>query len=199
MTARRKLLNVGGNNKTIRIPDWYRDYEHLILDIDARAKPDILCDARNMLTLAPAQFDAILCSHNLEHYFAHEVPLVLAGFRHVLKSDGFVEIRVPDLDEVMRTYVERKLDIEDVLYQSVSGPISVRDVLFGYGKEIEKTGLDFYAHKTGFTWKALQLALGKANFPLVARKPGRGFELAALGFLSQPSDELKNLLGVHDA
>src|SRR5690242_19686229 len=123
MSGQRKLLNVGGNNKQIQIPPYYSTFEHLILDIDPVGKPDIVCDARTMKTLPAAQFDAIYCSHNLEHYFAHDVANVLAGFMHVLKPDGFAEIRVPDLDLVMKTYVEKKMDIEDVLYESGAGPI----------------------------------------------------------------------------
>ena len=38
---------------------------------------------------------------------------------------------------------------------TTGGPILVRDVLYGYHKEIEETGQDFFAHKTGFTPKAL--------------------------------------------
>ena len=51
--------------------------------------------------------------------------------------------------------VEKNLDIDDFLYQSPEGPITVRDVIYGYGAEIERSGNDFYAHKTGFTKKSL--------------------------------------------
>lgn len=196
MSAQPKLLNVGGNNKQIAIPSWYRGYDHLILDIDASAKPDIVCDARTLDTLAPGQFDAIYCSHNLEHYFAHDVPRVLKGFRHVLKPGGFAEVRVPDLNAVMRHYVEKNMDLLDTLYDSPAGPITVRDVLYGFGKEIERKGVDFYAHKTGFTWKSLTAVLNAAGFQFVAQKPGRLYELAVLAFSAPPSLDLQKLLNV---
>jgi predicted SAM-dependent methyltransferase len=44
----------------------------------------------------------VYCSHNLEHYYHHEVPRVLAGSLHVLKPHGFAEIRVPDVEAVCR-------------------------------------------------------------------------------------------------
>ena len=109
---------------------FFDGYEHLLLDIDPAGKPDLLCDARELTSTPAAQYDAVYCSHNLEHYFRHDVPRVLAGFIHVLKPQGFAFIRVPDIQEVMRIAVERRLEPDDVLYQSASGPIQVLDVLY---------------------------------------------------------------------
>ena len=63
----KKVLNVGGNNKAIALPPQYADFDHLLLDIDPKGAPDIVCDARQLTTLAASQFDAVYCSHNLEH------------------------------------------------------------------------------------------------------------------------------------
>jgi SAM-dependent methyltransferase len=191
---KRSVLNVGGNNKAIPIPDYYAGFEHLLLDIDPRGKPDVLCDARELATLEAGRFDAIYCSHNLEHYFPHDVPRVLAGFKHVLSSDGFAEIRVPDLDDVIKTYVAKKMDIDDVLYESGMGPILVRDVFYGYHKEIQSSGQDFFAHKTGFTHKSLTKALIGAGFQYVMRRPGRGYELLCYGFKQKPTAFQQELL-----
>ena len=117
----KKVLNVGGNNKLIPLPPHFAGFEHLLLDIDPKGSPDIVCDARNLTSLEGGQFDAIYCSHNLEHYYRHDVPKVLAGFLHVLKDGGFADIRVPDINEVMRVTIEQGLDIDDVLYQSLLG------------------------------------------------------------------------------
>lgn len=59
--------------------------------------PDVVCDARQLSQLPRATYDAVYCSHNLEHYYRHDVPKVLAGFSHVLKVGGFVHIIVPDM------------------------------------------------------------------------------------------------------
>src|SRR6266567_113293 len=67
-----RVLNVGGNNKKIQIPACFAGWEHVLLDIDPKGSPDIVCDARRMLTLPPSQFDAVYCSHNLEHYYKHD-------------------------------------------------------------------------------------------------------------------------------
>ena len=159
-----RVLNVGGNDKRIPIPGYYSDWDHVLLDIDRRVKPDVLCDARNLGSLPGAVYDAVYCSHNLEHYYRHDCPKVLTGFMHVLKADGFAEIHVPDLQAVMRRLVQSEMDIEDVLYVSPSGPITARDVFYGYGKAIEASGQDYFAHKTGFTAKSLLHTLKEAGF-----------------------------------
>ena len=153
-------------------------------------EPDIVCDARDLETLPAAQFDAVYCSHNLEHYYVHDGARVLKGFLHVLKPDGFTEIRVPDIQAVMQHVVQKGMDIGDVLYESPAGPITVRDVLYGYGKEIEQSGQDFYAHKTGFTPKLLHQTLERAGFAAIfVLATPEAFEVRAIGFKSQPAAE----------
>src|SRR5450631_3111153 len=88
-TIIKKVLNVGGNDKAISIPPCFDGWKHDLLDIDPTVKPDILCDARELWKMPPRQYDAIYCSHNLEHYFAHDVLNVLKGFRLMLKKEGF--------------------------------------------------------------------------------------------------------------
>lgn len=183
----RKVLNVGGNTKDIPIPEQYDGWEHLLLDIDPKGNPDVVSDARELTDLPQADYDSVYCSHNLEHYYRHDVVKVLAGFLHVLKDEGFAYIRVPDMGELMQIVIQRGLDIDDILYQSPSGPISVVDVIYGYGKEIESSGNDFYAHKTGFTQKSLMAALRNAGFPIVFIRAVE-LEIIAIAFKSQPSD-----------
>jgi hypothetical protein len=191
----RRLLNVGGNNKAIALPDYYRGFEHVLADIDPAVNPDMLIDARALGTSPASQFDAVYCSHNLEHYFAHDVPKVLNGFHHVLKEDGFAEIRVPDLALLMRRVAKDGLDLDDVLYTTAAGhPITARDVIYGWGREIERSGQDFYAHKTGFTPRILKKALNIANFPVVIFRPGRQLEILALAFKRMPSAFHRELL-----
>ena len=195
LSGRPRVLNVGGNNKNIQLPTYFSGWEHLLLDIDPKGNPDIVCDARRLTTLPHAEFDAVYCSHNLEHYYKHDAKTVLQGFLHVLKANGFAEIRVPDMDSVMKSVVERDLDIEDVLYVSPSGPITVRDVIYGWSVEIERSGVDFYAHKTGFTASSLKSVLAGAGFskvyPFIAKE---AFEVRALAFKAEPTDAQRTLL-----
>jgi SAM-dependent methyltransferase len=193
----RKVLNVGGNSKEIPLPPEYEGFDHWLLDIDPRGAPDIVCDARNLASLESGFFDAVYCSHNLEHYYRHDVPRVLAGFQHVLKEGGFAHIRVPDINEVMRLTIERGLDIEDVLYTSPSGPIMVLDVLYGYAVQIERSGQDFYAHKTGFTQKSLLSALERAGFSKIYSTQGN-LEISAVAFKGRLDPALRKLFSLPD-
>jgi hypothetical protein len=47
----KNVLNVGGNSKAIPLPPHYAEFEHLLLDIDPKGSPDIVCDARMLTTL----------------------------------------------------------------------------------------------------------------------------------------------------
>lgn len=192
-----RVLNVGGGSKKIVLPPHYDGWEHHLLDIDPAGQPDFTCDAREMASLPAASYDAIWCSHNLEHYWRHDLPRVLAGFTHVLKEHGYAEIRVPDMRAVFEEMLKKGMDIDDVLYESSVGPITINDVIYGYGAQIEKSGLDFYAHKNGFTPNTLGEALKKAGFNGIFIGAGAGtFELVALAFLNGPTDEQASRFGI---
>jgi hypothetical protein len=188
----KKLLNVGGNSKLIPLPPQYAGWQHVLLDIDPKGEPDVVCDARTLTDLPGAGYDAVYCSHNLEHYYRHDVPKVLEGFLHVLKDGGFAHIRVPDMAQVMRAAVQGNLDVTDILYQSASGPISVHDVIYGFGEEIERSGDDFYAHKCGFTQESLAMTLSNSGFQHVFTKLDT-FEVAAFAFVTEPDDAVLKL------
>lgn len=191
----KKVLNVGGNNKLTPLPPQYAEFEHLLLDIDPKGKPDILCDARNLRTFRSAQFDAVYCAHNLEHYYRHDALKVLQGFFHVLTDDGFVEIRIPDIYETMRVAISKGLDLDDILYQSLSaGPIRVVDTIYGFAKEIARSGNDFYAHKTAFTINSLSAALKAFGFKkLYGMTYKEMFEIRVFAFKQTPDDAMRAL------
>lgn len=186
-TAQRKVLNVGGNSKDIPIPHYYQDFEHLLLDIDPKGKPDVLCDARELDQRPGDEFDAIYCSHNLEHYYWHDVARVLKGFLHSLKPGGMVDIRVPDLQAVMEAMQSKQIGLNDTLYNSKVGPISPLDVIYGWRKKIETSGEEFFAHKTGFTQKTLREVVKKAGLGFVFDiKTTAMYEAHVLAFKGRP-------------
>jgi hypothetical protein len=193
--SQKAVLNVGGGSKDIPIPPYYSSWRHDLLDIDPRGNPEIVADARELLSQPPAIYDAVYCAHNLEHYHRHDALKVLRGFHHILKPDGFAEIRVPDLMGVIRTVALRGLDIDDVLYQSQRGPILVRDVIYGYHVEIEQSNNDYYAHKTGFSPASLARAASACGFKVWASGVIE-FELFSYLFKEQPGDDLQLMLGL---
>jgi len=183
----KKVLNVGGNSKQIAIPEQYAGWQHDLLDIDPSNGPDIVADARLMNTLPTANYDAVYCSHNLEHYYLHDAKKVLAGFKHVLKPEGHAYIQVPDLQQLMQQVVAEKLDIFDVLYHSPMGPIRVCDVLYGHQGKIEHSGEEYFAHKMGFMQASLRMLLLAAGFAVVAMSVSR-LNITAIAFLQQPTE-----------
>lgn len=191
----KRVLNVGGNARNIALPPVFEGWEQVWLDIDPAVQPDVVCDAREMSGLPAHSYDAVYCSHNLEHYHQHEVPRVLGGFRHVLRPEGFAYIRVPDIAEVMQIVVERDLDVDDVLYTSPAGPVTVHDVIYGYGAEIRQSGNDFFSHKTGFTSKSLTRVLQDAGFKHVYWGSA-GIELGSFAFVVEPDAATKTLLNL---
>ena len=195
--AARRVLNVGGGSKGVALPPHFQNWEQLWLDIDPRVGADLVCDARALRDSADANaFDAVYCSHNLEHYYQHDARRVLSGFSHVLKDDGFVEIIVPDIAYLIRYMVDHNLDIDDPLYTVPAGVIRCVDVIYGWAAQIESTGENFFAHKTGFSQKSLAALLGDF-FPIsVVIVNNKQLSLRALAFKAEPPVELLTMLGV---
>ena len=181
-----RVLNVGGG--LVPVPEaQYKGWDVDLLDIDPAVSPDILLDARELATLPAGTYDAVYCSHNLEHYHEHEVGRVLYGFAHVLKAGGFADIRVPDVGAVIEAMTARGLDLDAVLYQAPVGPIRLCDVLWGYARQIRESGKDYYSHKTGFTKGVLGRTLARNGFAYVLMG-GHEYELRAVAFKRKPSD-----------
>lgn len=194
-----RVLNVGCGNKSIPIPPHFNGWEHQTLDIDAKSGADVVCDARQIADrMAQGGYAAVYCSHNLEHYYRHDIPKVLAGFGHALEDDGFVEIHVPNMQALFEKLMNEGKDVEEVMYTSPAGPITALDMIYGYSVYIEASGNDFMCHKTGFTPKSLANTLARNGFPFVFVGTN-GLDLIAYGFKNKPSDQQKQDLKLKDA
>jgi hypothetical protein len=188
-----KLLNVGGNSKSIPILTYYNGWEHHLLDIDPKGNPDICCDAVLLKDKKKykGQYDSVYCSHNLEHFYYHKGTDVLAGFHMVLKQSGFVYIAVPHIMNVLRRVVAYNMDLEDKLYEVSAGIIRPLDVIYGWQRQIRESGSDFFAHKCGYTSKMLHQALINAQFPYVYILEA-DLELIGIAFKDRSDDSLVN-------
>lgn len=156
------VLNVGGGGRYL--PSHFEGWDQHLLDIDEQVKPDICCDGVHLrgMTEHFGKYDAVYCSHNLEHYYKHDVSKVLQGFWNVLKRGGFVEIHVPNIKNLMQSMAS--LDLHDVWYRLSDGsPVTFHDVLYGWNKAMENGNL-FYAHKCGFTPISMYSALEQSGF-----------------------------------
>lgn len=180
--AVQKVLHVGPGhrNSGAQLPAALQDngWQEIRLDIDPGNEPDLLGSMLDMAAVASESVDAVYSAHNIEHVFAHEVPLVLAEFSRVLKPNGFVVLTCPDLQTVCALVADNKLT--EAAYNSPAGPITPLDILYGHGASLE-AGHHFMAHKTGFTEKSLTQALVSAGFANVASKRRmRGLDLWAV-------------------
>lgn len=156
------VLNVGGGSRNL--PAQFDGWKQHLLDIDPNVNPDVCCDGATLGSRSAlfGQYDAVYCSHNLEHYYWHDVPKVLSGFLKVLKAGGYAEIHVPNIKHLMQTI--GSLDIQDVWYRLADGtPVTYHDVLYGWDRAMSNGNL-FYAHKCGFTPISLMVALSDVGF-----------------------------------
>ena len=155
------IQNVGGGSRNL--PPEYEGWEQCLLDLNPDCKPDLCMDGKDLGTTEAGKFDAILCSHNLEHYYRHDVNQVLTGFKHVLKDGGFADIRVPNVLGVFQAMARGNLDIDDVWYRVNGTAITFHDVLYGWNAAMESGNL-FYSHKCAFSPLSLATVMQKAGF-----------------------------------
>lgn len=148
--------NPGALPEQLRTPDW----REVRLDIDPSVKPDLIGSITDMSVVLNESVDAVFSSHNLEHLYAHEVPVALSEFYRVLKPGGFVLITLPDIQAVAAHVAQGNL--EETLFVSAVGPITALDILYGLRTAIT-AGNHFMAHRTAFTAKTLRQKLEQAG------------------------------------
>ena len=161
-------------------------WKEIRFDIDEKVNPDIVGTLLDMSAVETGSVDAIYSSHNIEHVFPHEVPIVLREFHRVLKDDGMVVLVCPDLQSVCEAVVDDKL--LQPLYESPAGPISPIDILYGYRPAIAR-GNEYMAHKGGFTYSVLNDAFIEAGFKM--NYGGRNPDLWELFIISFKQEKLQ--------
>jgi predicted SAM-dependent methyltransferase len=93
-----KLLNLGCGQR--HHPEWTN------MDFNSTT-PDVM--AHDMTTGIPFpdnSFDVIYHSHLLEHFSKRFAPVFLEECHRVLKSGGIIRVVVPDLETIVRLYLE---------------------------------------------------------------------------------------------
>ncbi|MBS1869523.1 MAG: methyltransferase domain-containing protein [Actinobacteria bacterium] len=143
--------------RDFRRPEW----REVRLDIDPGCDPDVVASITDMTPVPTDAVDAVFSHHNIEHVFAHEVPLVFGEFLRVLRPGGEVVIATPDLQSVARAIAAGRL--EERLYTGPAGDIAALDVVYGFRAEIA-SGREYMAHRTGFTVRTLTRRLSQAGF-----------------------------------
>jgi len=160
------------------------------MDIDPRVSPDLLGSLDDLGHIADRSFEAVYCSHSLEHLHPHEVVSAIRGIARILKRNGFALATTPDLELIAALIVQGRA--EDVAYQSPVGPITALDMLYGHAASIA-AGNHFMAHKTGFTEDRIARLFLEAHFEEVLVIKGRSYDLFALALM--PEADKNQILG----
>lgn len=162
--GKRLVLHVGCGprdhytlHESFRGPEWHE----LRLDVDPGVKPDILASITDMSPVPSDSVDAVYSHHNIEHVFAHEVPIALAEFFRVLRPGAEVLISTPDLQSIARVIASGRL--EETLYRAEVGEITPLDIVYGLRCDIER-GREYMAHRTGYTARTLSRRLHQSGF-----------------------------------
>ena len=169
------------------------NWKEIRFDIDEKVNPDIVGTLIDMSKVETGSVDAIFSSHNIEHVFPHEVPIVLKEFYRVLKDDGMVVLACPDLQSVCEAVVNDKL-LEPLYETSIGNKIAPIDILYGWRAPIAD-GNEYMAHKGGFTYSVLNGAFLEAGFKMNygGRNPER-WELFIISFKQEKSQEEINTI-----
>jgi len=189
------LLNVGcGWSNISKLKGFNNDnWKEIRFDIDKKVNPDIEGTLTDMSLVETASVDAIYSSYNLDHIYAHEVPLALKEFYRVLNEDGFAVVRCPDIQTVCELIAQDKY--LELLYESKIGPIYPIDVIYGNRGQIQN-GNEYMAKKVGFTYSALNASFAEAGFKsrYGGRFPLNGGELAMVAFKQKiPEEQIKQI------
>lgn len=184
------LLHVGCGNSNMSKLNGFNDSEwhEIRLDIDEQVNPDIVGTLTEMSSVKTGSVDAVYSAYNIDHIYAHEVPIAFKEFHRVLNDDGIVVLRCPDIQTICEVIAQDKL--LEPLYESPIGPIYPIDILFGNRQQISDGKL-FMAKKVGFTYSVLNQTFREAGFQARygGRMPSNGGELAIVAFKQKKTEE----------
>ena len=169
----KKVYNLGAGTKPISYFTSVFDTGWQVLTVDIKeVNPDMVSDIRDLKEIDTNSADAVWMCHVLEHFYWHEVPLVLNSILRILKPTGFGIIRVPDLGSIANMILT---GITDTVYETQSGlKITPLDIIYGSRQIIESASSDAYrhamAHKTGFTDILMSQLLTELNINSYIKK-----------------------------
>ncbi len=79
----------------------------------------VVHDCRRRLPYPDESVDHILCSHFIEHVYPDEAVRILADFYRVVRPGGTVHIIVPDLENLVRSYLERVTSADELIEATI--------------------------------------------------------------------------------
>jgi len=114
--------------------------------------------------------DYILANDFIEHFYHWEAVQILKDFYKVLKPEGEIEIRVPDIKFICSTW---RMNIQEKITYLYGG----QDIDQGEKKDSYREKYPhFFCHKYGYTQKSMKIELLNIGFSkIVTKNKGRNF------------------------
>lgn len=167
--AKKKIqkLVLDRNNKVMLNIGCGTDYKKGWINIDNNSDNnidtiDLNWDLRNPLPFDDGTVDYIFNEHFLEHLTVEEGQKSLRDFKRVLKPGGVMRIAMPDLDEAVKNYSDKK-------WKS-------KPIIKNFGMEFVETNAEllnmvfsWWGHKWLYNWEELERRLKQAGFTKMQR------------------------------
>lgn len=172
MSEQKVFLNIGcGQSHISKTNPYFKDWKEVRADL-YRDDVDLKCDLVDMSQIADKTFDCVWASHVVEHQYWHEMPKVFENLMRIIKDDGFVIVKVPDVGAIADRIKDGLLEPIPQLYGLA--PI---DFLYGMRMRVENDPLG-EIHKTCFTMKSMEMILG--SFGIKAFLSDYNYEITAV-------------------
>lgn len=160
-------LDIGSGERPKEGPNW------LHMDIDPKFPHlEFIHDCSKPLPFPDDFLEEIYCSNNLEHIEWRKVPEVLEDWVRCLKSEGTMEIRVPNFKFAVERYMEGSWHLR---YDN--GPLNLMHLLMGGDQEGPQ-----HVHKALFDYDRLYFLMAQAGLTNIedVSEPG-SWELRMIG------------------
>lgn len=135
------FLNLGCGNKPLK--------NYINIDSREECNPDLVCDIRK-LPYEDGTIDRILASDILEHVGRLEVETVLKEWYRILKSEGILIIKTPNVDTIIDAYQVKKIPFGELVRKLYGNQIYVEDT-----------------HRSGFNPESLKQLLVSTGFKII--------------------------------
>lgn len=129
------------------------------VDIAPAPSVDVVDDVSILKNFQPETADVIYACHVLEHFPTDQIPWILRRWREVLKPGGEVRISVPDIDRIVRVYVDNWKHFQ------TSGNSPWVGLLYG------GQGNPYDYHKTGFNFCWMRYLMEKEGYRGIEEYP----------------------------
>jgi len=129
------------------------------VDIVQSPAVDVVDDVRMLRNFQPGCASGIYACHVLEHFHHDEVPWILRRWREVLQDGGEIRISVPDIDRIVKVYLNN--------WKHFQTPGNSPWIGLLYGGQ----GTQYDVHKTGFNFCWLKYLMEKEGYKDVQEYP----------------------------